>query len=315
MSRDGEPAFAGADWGTSRFRLWLMDRAGQVLAERRSDDGLDASRTIGFSQVLESHLAALGAPANLPVVVCGMAGSRQGWVEASYVDIPADPATILAASARIIDTKRDIRIVPGLAQQGAQPNVMRGEETQLLGLVHGRPGFSGLVAMPGTHSKWVYLEDGKASRFSTYLTGELYALLCGQSILRHSIGAAAQSVDADHPGFAAGLMQALAPGFSLLGTLFELRAAMLLNGQSEAEAAARLSGMVIGSEAADARAKAPADIRTVQLVASGRMERLYRKALGAAGFDCETVDAEDAVRKGLHAAATGLWFSSRKETA
>ncbi|RCS25082.1 2-dehydro-3-deoxygalactonokinase [Phyllobacterium salinisoli] len=308
MSQNGEPAFAGADWGTSRFRLWLMDRAGQVLAERRSDDGLDASRATGFSQVLEGHLAAVGAPADLPVVVCGMAGSRQGWVEAAYVDIPADPATILAASARIIDTKRDIRIVPGLAQQGAHPNVMRGEETQLLGLVHGKPGFSGLVAMPGTHSKWVHLENGEVSGFSTYLTGELYALLCSHSILRHSIGNAAEGVDADHPGFGAGLALALAPGFSLLGTLFEIRAGMLLNGLAEDEAAARLSGMVIGTEAADACAKAGADIKTVHLVASGRMERLYRKALSAAGFDCETVDADDAVRKGLHAAAAGLWF-------
>ncbi|PRD44264.1 2-dehydro-3-deoxygalactonokinase [Phyllobacterium phragmitis] len=315
MSKDGEPAFAGADWGTSRFRLWLMDRAGNVLAERRSDDGLDASRTNGFSQVLEGHLAAVGAPADLPVVVCGMAGSRQGWMEASYVDIPADPAAILAASARIIDTRRDIRIVPGLAQQGARPNVMRGEETQLLGLVHGKPGFSGLVAMPGTHSKWVYLEGGKVSRFATYLTGELYALLCNQSILRHSIGQDADGIDADHPGFSAGLALALAPDFSLLGTLFEIRAAMLLDGQSEDAAAARLSGMVIGTEAADARAKAPAEIKTVQLVASGRMERLYRKALGAAGFDCETIDADDAVRKGLHAAAAGLWFSRKETTA
>jgi 2-dehydro-3-deoxygalactonokinase len=308
VSQDGAPAFAGADWGTSRFRLWLMDRAGHVLAEKRADDGLDASRAKGFSAVLEGHLAALGAPSDLPVVICGMAGSRQGWVEAPYVDVPADPETILAAAARIPDTRRDIRIVPGLAQQGDRPNVMRGEETQLLGLVHGKPGFTGLVAMPGTHSKWVKLEGGKVSGFSTYLTGELYALLASQSILRHSIGADAENVEADQPEFAEGLAQALQPGFSLLGTLFEIRAAMLLNGQSGTAAAAQLSGMVIGSEAADARAKAPADVRTVQLVASGRMERLYRKALERAGFGCETVDADDAVRKGLHAAAAGLWF-------
>ncbi|PYE89184.1 2-dehydro-3-deoxygalactonokinase [Phyllobacterium leguminum] len=308
MSQGQEPAFAGADWGTSRFRLWLMDRAGNVLAEKRADDGLDASRAKGFSQVLEGHLASLGAPGDLPVVICGMAGSRQGWVEAPYVHVPANPATILAAAARIPDVSRDIRIVPGLAQQGERPNVMRGEETQLLGLVHGKPGFSGLVAMPGTHSKWVYVEDGRVSRFSTYLTGELYALLAGQSILRHSIGAVAEGVDVDHPEFTAGLTTALVPGFSLLGSLFEIRAGMLLNGLTQDAAAARLSGMVIGSEASDARSKAPADIKTVQLVASGRMERLYRKALQAAGFDCETVDADDAVRKGLHAAATGLWF-------
>lgn len=310
MSQKGEAAFAGADWGTSRFRLWLMDHAGNVLGEKRSDDGLDASRAKGFVHVLEGHLAALDAPADLPVVICGMAGSRQGWVEAPYVDVPADPATILAAAARISEMSRDIRIVPGLAQQGARPNVMRGEETQLLGLVHGKPGFSGLVAMPGTHSKWVTVEDGKVSGFSTYLTGELYALLASHSILRHSIGAAAEGVDADHAEFDNGLALALTPDFSLLGSLFEIRAGMLLNGLTQDAAAARLSGMVIGTEAANARALAPAGLKTVQLVASGRMERLYRKALGSAGFDCETVDADDAVRKGLHAAATGLWFQS-----
>ena len=84
-----EPAYVAVDWGTSSFRLWLIDRAGQVLTERRSGEGMLAATKAGFPAVLRSHLAAVEAPDHLPVLVCGMAGARTGWVEAGYVDTPA----------------------------------------------------------------------------------------------------------------------------------------------------------------------------------------------------------------------------------
>ena len=177
-----------SDWGTSRFRLWLVDGNGHVLAEKRSDDGLDTSRAQWFyGETLEGHLSALGAPADLPVIICGMAGSRQGWVEANYVPVPADLKAILSGAVKIEDIARDVRIIPGLSQSGSSPNVMRGEETQLLGAILDRNLSNEIIAMPGTHSKWVELEEGRAKSFSTYLTGELYALLASQSILRHSV--------------------------------------------------------------------------------------------------------------------------------
>ncbi|MBA8879934.1 2-dehydro-3-deoxygalactonokinase [Phyllobacterium myrsinacearum] len=299
-------AYAVADWGTSRFRLWLLDEKGDVVAERRSDDGLDISRARGFAETLETHLTGLQAPADMPVIICGMAGSRQGWVEANYVPVPADLTAILSGTVRIEGISRDVRIIPGLSQSGSAPNVMRGEETQLLGAMLARNLRSGLVAMPGTHSKWVELEEGRAKSFSTYLTGELYALLAGHSILRHSIGNATETVAPDHPQFAAGLELMLEGNRRMLGELFGIRAAMLLENLAPEGAASRLSGLLIGTEIAGAREKYGTTTK-IALVASGAMAALYAKALTVAGLGFDIVDADDAVRKGLFVAASKLW--------
>ncbi len=305
------PAYGLSDWGTSRFRLWLVDARGEALAEKRSDDGLDASRVRGFAATLESHLAELGAPGNLPVIVCGMAGSRQGWVEANYVPVPADLSAILSGTVRIPGINRDVRIIPGLSQSGGSPNVMRGEETQLLGAIRSQNLSDGIIAMPGTHSKWVTLENGRAKHFATYLTGELYALLASQSILRHSIGDAGASASPDHPQFAAALDLMLS-GERMLGELFGIRAAMLLEDLSPEGAAARLSGLLIGAEVAGARAK---NEGRVTLVASGAMAALYGKALAHAGLEFDRVDADEAVRKGLFVAASHTWPTTQERPA
>ncbi|MEJ1121207.1 2-dehydro-3-deoxygalactonokinase [Phyllobacterium sp. CCNWLW109] len=297
------PIYALSDWGTTRFRLWLVDGAGNVLGEKRADDGLDVSRVKGFASVLEGHLASLSAPSDLPVVICGMAGSRQGWVEANYVPVPADLNAILVGAVKLPDMARDVRIIPGLCQLDDTPNVMRGEETQLLGAILDRNLSSGIIAMPGTHSKWVELEQGRAKSFGTYMTGEVYALVSQQSILRHSIQDAAESASADHPEFIAALKSMLA-GNSLLGQLFGIRAAMLLNDLKPEAAASRLSGLLIGAEIAGQ--KAITNNRIV-LVASGAMATLYGKAFDVAGLDFDLVDADEAVRKGLFVAASGIW--------
>ncbi|ATU95770.1 2-dehydro-3-deoxygalactonokinase [Phyllobacterium zundukense] len=297
------PCYALSDWGTSRFRLWIVDNEGRVLAEKRSDDGLDTSRSRGFALTLEGHLAGLGAPAGLPVIICGMAGSRQGWIEANYVPVPADLSAILSGAVKIQGIDRDVRIIPGLAQSGTSPNVMRGEETQLLGAILDRNLSNGIIAMPGTHSKWVELEHGRAKSFSTYLTGELYALLASQSILRHSIGDAAASASPDHPQFTAAL-ELMLSGERMLGELFGIRAAMLLDNLQPEGAASRLSGLLIGAEVAAAKVKLSGK---VTLVASDAMAALYGKALRVAGLEFDLVDADEAVRKGLFVAACGIW--------
>src|SRR5437763_15217771 len=129
-----QAAYVAVDWGTSSFRLWLVDRAGNALAERRSDEGMMAAGKLGFAAVLQSHLEAVGAASGLPVVVCGMAGARQGWVEAGYVDTPARLASILEHAVAVPGQDRDVRILPGTAQREPKaPEVIRGEETQMAG--------------------------------------------------------------------------------------------------------------------------------------------------------------------------------------
>ena len=297
------PAVAALDWGTTRLRAWLLDDAGKVLAERRGDDGLITAREKGFAKVLEGHLAAMGAPDTLPVIICGMAGSRQGWIEASYVTVPAPISAILRGAARIEGQRRDIRIVPGLAQRLAEaPDVMRGEETQLAGAglpANGRH----LVCMPGTHSKWVAVEDGAVEGFGTWPTGELYSVLAAHSILKHSLGEHPAPVAADSPFFRQWCSQALVEGGDVTSKLFAIRAAGLLQDLKPDEAAACLSGLLLGGEIASAKRRYGAGDAPLALVASGALATLYGAALGLAGLAFRSVDADEAVRAGLVEAA------------
>ncbi|KQZ14115.1 2-dehydro-3-deoxygalactonokinase [Mesorhizobium sp. Root554] len=299
----GNVAVAAVDWGTTRLRVWLLDRSGAPLAERRGDDGLITAQKAGFSNVLEGHLAQLQAPGDLPVVICGMAGSRQGWIEAPYVDVPSSIKAILKGAARIPGESRDIRIVPGLAQRLAdRPDVMRGEETQLAGAGLPATG-THTVCMPGTHSKWVSVRDGTVAGFGTWPTGELYSVLAEHSILRHSLGEKPASVAADDPVFRKSCEIAFSEGGDILSRLFGIRAGGLLHGLGAADAAATLSGLLIGAEIASARQRYRIEGSEVTLVASGPLGVLYGAALGLAGIAINPVDADDAVRAGLFEAA------------
>ncbi|CAM5450984.1 putative 2-dehydro-3-deoxygalactonokinase DgoK1 [Mycolicibacterium aubagnense] len=307
------PAIAAVDWGTTRLRAWLLAHDGKVLAERRGDDGLITAREAGFSNVLEQHLAAMDAPATLPVVICGMAGSRQGWIEAPYVDVPAPINAILQGAIRVPDAARDVRIVPGLAQRLADaPDVMRGEETQLAGADLPARG-QHLVCMPGTHSKWVVVDDGAVTGFGTWPTGELFSVLASHSILRHSLGEQPAAVAADDDGFRYWCRQALHDGGDISSRLFAIRAAGLLQDLKSAEAAARLSGLLIGGEIASAKRHYGSAGGPVVLVGSGALAALYAEALELAGLQVRSVDADAAVRAGLFAAARENGMIARKE--
>src|SRR6516225_7965960 len=191
-----QAAYAAVDWGTSSLRLWLVDRESRVLAARRSDEGMMTAAKSGFAAVLQTHLAAVEAAPDLPVIICGMAGARQGWVEAGYVDTPASLAAILAGAVIVSGQSRDIRILPGIAQRDANaPDVMRGEETQLLGALGDDAAHEALVCMPGTHSKWVRVKDGTVAHFSTFMTGELFSVVSRETILSLAVAGADAAED------------------------------------------------------------------------------------------------------------------------
>ncbi|MFC3163833.1 2-dehydro-3-deoxygalactonokinase [Ciceribacter thiooxidans] len=296
-----------ADWGTSNFRLWVVDRAGNVLGRRQSDEGLLACADGRFAAVLESHLAALGASADLPVAITGMAGARTGWREAPYVETPAPLDALYRQAVTPEGVTRPVFILPGVCQRTTGPfDVMRGEETQLAGAV-GSGLADGIFCLPGTHSKWVELKGGRIATFRTVMTGELFDLLSRHSILRHSIGDDL-AFTADDRGFSDGVTEALAEGFALTAHLFSIRAAGLLGGDAP-KPAARLSGMLIGAEIAATRTFLPQGM-IVHLVGSARLTALYGRALEIAGTQSRLLDGEDLVRKGLFAAASSLFQSS-----
>lgn len=298
------PAYIAVDWGTSSFRLWMIATDGTVIAERRSAEGMTVATGCGFGKILTSHLKAVEATEDLPVIVCGMAGARQGWVEAGYVALPAPIDAILDQAVRVPGEARDIRILPGLAERAIErPDVMRGEETQLYGSLSPEGGHQ-LFCMPGTHSKWVTMEDRTVTAFSTFMTGELFDAISKHTILAHALaGAGGMDMDA----FDAAVREIADTPARLTSLLFSLRSGQLLHGIGADAATGRLSGLLIGAEITGARAAAPAGAE-VTLVASGRLDTLYRAAFAALSIPVRGVDADDAVRLGLAAAAQSLWF-------
>ncbi|MDN5788022.1 2-dehydro-3-deoxygalactonokinase [Pseudorhodobacter sp.] len=302
--------FVAVDWGTSSFRLWVMARDGRLHGESRGPEGMSHCVTAGFAPVLAAHLARAEAPADLPILICGMAGARQGWFEAPYADLPA-PITALAAKAvRLpghlladLPNPRDIRILPGLAQRdAAHPDVMRGEETQLFGLAN--QAIEGLVCLPGTHCKWANLQDGAVTGFASYITGELFDLLSRQSILRHAMPET-YAIAPDDPDFLAAADQAMADPGLLTEALFPLRAGQLLDYRGREATQARLSGLLIGAEVG--RQVAGNALKSVTLVGQQGLGALYAAVLTRAGLSMKTVDAENASRQGLLAAAREIW--------
>jgi len=299
------PAYVAVDWGTSSFRLWLVGEDGGVLGERRSGEGMTTAAETGFAKVLQSHLTALSAPDDLPVIVCGMAGARQGWVEAGYIDTPASLQAILTGAVSVPGEARDVRILPGLAQRRAEaPDVIRGEETQLLGALDGQGAGAHVVCMPGTHSKWVRVADGTVTGFSTFMTGELFDVITRHSILSHAV-AGASDMPADDAAFAAAVEAAYRQPALATSLIFGARAGQLLHGLTAAGAQARISGTLIGAEIAGALGAAGS--ATITLVASGRLQALYERAFGTLALTYRTIDADAAVRRGLSAAARAIW--------
>jgi len=313
-----DAALAVADWGTSSFRIWLLDKSGKVLSERRSAEGMQSLDRDAFAPALAAHLSAFAEEygplkGQFPVMVCGMAGSRQGWYEAPYAAAPVHLADLpdRAVTAPGLETA-DVRILPGIARKSEdRPDVMRGEETQLMGLCLDR-GITGTVIMPGTHSKWVTLEGGEVADFATAMTGELFAVIAGHSILRHSLQGEKPSSSPSSAGFQRGLDRAINDGGGLSKGLFALRGEDLLLGRKGTDLADELSGLLIGVETADMlRSGNPGH---VTLVASGPVADLYAEALKRFDIIPQRVDADTLVRRGLIYAAGILWPSRISET-
>jgi 2-dehydro-3-deoxygalactonokinase len=296
--------YVAVDWGTSSFRLWLIDRAAGVLQERRSQEGMMAAAKLGFAAVLQSHLDAVGAASDLPVVICGMAGARQGWVEAGYIDTPAHLALIPEHAVRVPVQSRDIWILPGIAQRDPRaPDVMRGEETQLLGALGVDAAGEAVVCIPGTHSKWARVSGGTVERFATFMTGELFSVVSRETILSHAVVGADEE---DTEAFKSAVIAAFETPALAANLLFRVRSSQLLYGSSPSSAREKISGTLIGLElAAGLAGDQPKN--GITLVASGRLQVLYRLAFETLSVAVQSIDAEEAVRRGLSMAAEAIW--------
>ena len=279
----------GVDWGTTNMRAFRL-RDGAVIGRAEGGPGLLAVPPGGFAGALRDLVGPWLAAGERRILMAGMVGSRQGWVETPYLPCPADLAGLAEAVVAVPFAGAAVRVVPGLsARDGAGvPEVMRGEEVQLAGVMGGLPPRA-TVCLPGTHSKWARVECGVIAGFATHMTGEVFALLRGHSILGRLMAAEAAH---DKAAFARGMARARDAG-GLLHHLFGVRALGLFGELGEGEGPSFLSGLLIGHEV---RAAAPEGV--VHLVGTPGLCALYAAALRQFGVDAAVADA-DAAAAGL----------------
>lgn len=282
------------DWGTTALRATRMPDG----ETRVSDRGMNALTRDMFEpsliDLIGDWLDAADGPTT--VIACGMVGARQGWAEAPYGQVPAAPLGAGPTRVGTRDPRLDVRIVPGLRQTSPHPDVMRGEETQIAGILTEIPDFDGTVSLPGTHTKWAHVSAGEVVSFRTAMTGELFATICGHTVLRHSL----QGDGWEEAPFLDAVSDALSRPETLTARLFELRAADLLHAQDAAVGRSILSGLLIGAELAATR---PWWLgREVVVTGSERTTRAYDAALRAQGLAPKILPAGAMTLAGLTAA-------------
>lgn len=299
-----ECCFVAIDWGTTSFRLWCVGAAGAVLAERKESCGMSTLNPSDYEPILDNTLLDLGVGPSVPVLICGMAGAAQGWQEARYLDVPTQLDSLADNAVRVNSQSRDIRILPGLAQrQKDAPDVMRGEETLLLGALETGQSCE-LYCMPGTHSKWVRVKDGSIQEFQTIMTGEMFALLSGKSTLSHFMESSEQDV-ISQPEFETAVRQIQKEPGALSGALFSLRAGSLLFPDDYlAGNSARLSGLLIGAEIA---CNTPRLTSQVGLIADPVQAKIYGAAFNTLGIDHQPIDSNQLALAGLSRIAKSIW--------
>ena len=283
------------DWGTSNLRAWAM-RGDTAIAENTSDKGMGALDKAEFEPALLELIEPWLGTRTTPVIACGMVGSRQGWAEAPYTAVPAKPLSGELAKPDVSGSRIDVRVVPGL-KQISPPDVMRGEEVQIAGLLAAMPNFDGVVCLPGTHTKWAHVSAGEVVSFRTFMTGELYGLLAKNSVLRHSVGDGW-----NQDAFQTAVSDALSKPEMMAARLFSLRADQLLNKTDAGQTRAHLSGLLIGAELAAAK---PYWLgQEIVLIGDRALSEHYAEALQTQGATSHIADATQTTLAGLTQAHT-----------
>jgi 2-dehydro-3-deoxygalactonokinase len=291
-------AFIACDWGGTNLRAWVVDETGEVKDRRDFPFGISRLRPGEAPERFRVDVRpALGAE-SLPAILCGMVGSNLGWRAVPYLDCPVDLAELGRNLCLVQDGDAPVWIVPGLRGPGptAAPDLIRGEETQVLGWLRteaarGRQA----ICHPGTHAKWVVLEDERLVRFVTFMTGELYAVLSRHSVLR------SEAVADDEAAFDQGLAAA-GDGGALAARIFSARTRVVaaLSPAPAETTASYLSGLLIGAEIAAAPALAGlSDDEPILVLGDPGLCRWYARALTHAGRAWRTFDGDRAVLAGL----------------
>ncbi|TCS58979.1 2-dehydro-3-deoxygalactonokinase [Primorskyibacter sedentarius] len=287
-----DPVLIGLDWGTSSLRAFLIGADGEVLDRQSSGEGILQVPDRDFEGAFARLLAPWNAHSNLPVIASGMITSRNGWVETPYVSTPSGADALANALAEHqAENGRTVHFVTGMTDEsGGAPDVMRGEETQIVGALDGIGG-DGTFVMPGTHSKWIDVRGGSIARFATYMTGDVFAALRDHTIL----GALIQDGDFNEAGFREGVVAGRDGGHNLLRTLFHVRTLPLFGRIDANMVTDFLSGMLIGAEL-EATKSVSSDGGPITIVGRDDLADRYQIACEIFDLNCKRAPHDIAAR-------------------
>ncbi len=287
-----QPDWVAIDWGTSNLRIWGMSDNGELLKEFCSEVGMSRLSPDQYESVLVDAISSwlIDRVTPLTILICGSATNRQGWREVPYVEAPCEP---MGSRIRIEtnDPMVEVYLLGGVSQS-TPAAVMRGEEIQLLGATSS--GISeGVFCLPGTHSKWVEVQQKKIVDFTTFLTGESFELYSQFSILKHSV----QADQINLEQFDAAVKEIFSEPQKFTSLLFSIRADDLIHSQNSLQARSKLSGYLIGIELAGAQARWRNN--NVTLIGSSALTALYHRALNSVGGVADCLDGDRLAREGL----------------
>lgn len=291
-----EASLIAVDWGSTQFRACLLDGNGTIIGKTENNRGIFTNRENSFKDVLYSSCGSwFDCAPGIPVFMCGMIGSHDGWVETEYLKCPITVQELGRRLVKVPDAPHNpIFIVPGITSDAfAFADVMRGEETQVFGLSP-EARLEGIACLPGTHSKWVSVDGNRINHFTTFLTGELYASIktAGsiQPVIKHE--------DFDEDAFKEGVRISREPG-GLSHHVFSVRARLMAGESSCGIHASYLSGLLIGAEISSALTLYP-DTGSVNLAGNARLTRQYGLAFSLFDIAATSTPAHQA-------SASGLW--------
>ncbi|MEL1264447.1 2-dehydro-3-deoxygalactonokinase [Pseudoxanthomonas putridarboris] len=298
MSETDADAIIGINWGSSNLRAYRIAADGRVLDALEAPAGVTTLAREGMVEIANRVRARW--PDAIRAYAAGMIGSNVGWIDAGYVDCPAGIEALSRKLALTRIGELDLHIVPGLAcvrERDAAPDIMRGEETELFGLfASGQLGDAPVVALPGTHTKWVRLREGSVTEFMTAMSGEIFDRLTTAGLLTSIV----EGPGSDGPAFREGVRLGASRTLGLGTQLFGARARVIRGALDRADAGAWLRGLLIGAEIADARELfAETGSSAIPLVGSAPVCALYRAALETLDLDSRVTASADAVTRGF----------------
>jgi len=291
---DIKAKWIAADWGTTHMRAWAIGEEDSVLAFRESNEGMKDLQQNEFEPVLLRLIESwLDDTKVTTVMACGMVGAKQGWVETPYLKTPCVPIdNNQLTTANTHDQRIKVHLVPGV-MQNHPADIMRGEETQIAGFINKNTDFKGVVCLPGTHAKWVNINEGQITSFKTFMTGELFGVISNHTLIRHSTSIKGWDQESFEEGVHDGFKN---PGL-IASNLFSLRAESIVNNLNRDQARSTLSGLLLGVELSGAQSYWRNN--NVTLIGSELLSNNYHQGLKVLGGNSDFFNLETATLDGL----------------